>query len=87
MHPIHTIVVIALLASTSYVGLLQQSLFETVGQTSHARGYVDVESLLEGGRTLELSSRTLWRWQSDETLPAQQINKVSIITFSSINSA
>jgi hydroxymethylglutaryl-CoA reductase (NADPH) len=80
MHPIHTIVVIALLASTSYVGLLQQSLFETAGQTSHARGYVDVDSLLEGGRTLELSSRTLWRWQADDTFPPKQTNKVGIIT-------
>jgi hydroxymethylglutaryl-CoA reductase (NADPH) len=59
-HPIHTLVVIALLASTSYVGLLQESLFDTTSQTRNGR--VDVASLLEGGRTLELSSRTSWKW-------------------------
>lgn len=79
MHPIHTIVVIALLASTSYVGLLQQSLFDTAGQTNHLQGYVDVESLLEGGRTLELSSRTSWRWQSENTFPPKQSDKVGIV--------
>jgi hydroxymethylglutaryl-CoA reductase (NADPH) len=80
MHPIHTIVVIALLASTSYVGLLQQSLFDTEGQTSHPQGQVDVDSLLEGGRTLELSSRTSWRWQSDDTLAPGQNDKVGIFS-------
>lgn len=80
MHPIHTIVVIALLASTSYVGLLQQSLFETAGPTSYLQGYVDVDSLLEGGRTLELSSRTSWRWQSNDRFLPKQINKVDIIS-------
>jgi hydroxymethylglutaryl-CoA reductase (NADPH) len=63
-HPIHTLVVIALLASTSYVGLLQESLFDTAGQTRN--GKVDVASLLEGGRTLELSSRTSWKWHLED---------------------
>jgi hydroxymethylglutaryl-CoA reductase (NADPH) len=76
MHPIHTIVVIALLASTSYVGLLQQSLFDTTGLTSHGQGHVDVDSLLHGGRTLELSSRTKWKWQSDDTFSLKQNERV-----------
>jgi hydroxymethylglutaryl-CoA reductase (NADPH) len=79
MHPIHTIVVIALLASTSYVGLLQQSLFDNDGQANHLQGHVDVESLLEGGRTLELSSRTSWRWQSDDTIPPIRNDEVGIL--------
>ncbi len=82
MHPIHTIVVIALLASTSYVGLLQQSLFETGGQTAHGQGHVDVESLLEGGRTLELSSRTSWKWQLDGGSPSKENDKVGNRTIS-----
>lgn len=60
-HPIHTLVVIALLASTSYVGLLQESLFDTTYQTRDGR--VDVASLLAGGRTVELSGKTSWKWQ------------------------
>lgn len=79
MHPIHTVVAIALLASTSYVGLLQQSLFDTAGQSSHLQGHVDVNSLLEGGRTLELSSRTSWRWQYYGTFVPQQTDQVSIV--------
>lgn len=76
MHPIHTIVVIALLASTSYVGLLQQSLFDTTGQASHGQGRVDVVSLLEGGRTLELSRRTNWKWQIDDGFIAKEHDEV-----------
>lgn len=64
-HPIHTLVVIALLASTSYVGLLQESLFDNANQTRNGR--VDVASLLEGGRTVELSSKTSWKWQVADT--------------------
>ncbi len=60
-HPIHTLVVIALLASTSYVGLLQESLFDSANQ--HRDGRLDVASLLQGGRTVELSSKTSWKWQ------------------------
>ena len=63
-HPIHTLVVIALLASTSYVGLLQESLFDAAEQTRN--GKIDVGSLLEGGRTLELSSRTSWKWHVED---------------------
>jgi hypothetical protein len=79
MHPIHIIVVIALLASTSYVGLLQQSLFESATQTGHARGHVDVDSMLAGGRTLELSRRTSWKWQSEEGFQPGQDRQVSTL--------
>ena len=75
-HPIHTLVFIALLASTSYVGLLQQSLFETGTQSSNGQGRVDVDSLLEGGRTLQLSSKTSWKWQSDDLASINQDVKV-----------
>jgi hydroxymethylglutaryl-CoA reductase (NADPH) len=62
-HPIHTIVAIALFASTSYVGLLQESLFDSgIGALQH-NGGVDVEALLTGSRTLELSKDTDWKWQ------------------------
>ncbi len=74
-HPIHTLVVIALLASTSYVGLLQESLFDTAGQTRN--GKVDVASLLEGGRTLELSSRTSWKWHVEDDHSFGRHDKVS----------
>ena len=74
-HPIHTLVVIALLASTSYIGLLQESLFDTAGQAIN--GKVDVKSLLEGGRTLELSSRTSWKWHLEDDHAFDAQDKVS----------
>lgn len=64
MHPIHTIVFVALLASTSYVGLLDGSLLEATGDSKYGPGQVDVQSLLEGGRNLRLSDQTAWRWQA-----------------------
>lgn len=82
MHPIHTLVFIALLASTSYVGLLQQSLFETT-QTNYGPGHVDVEALLEGGRTLQLSGQTGWKWHLDETSSIRE-DEVRFLLYSSL---
>ncbi|EER29597.1 3-hydroxy-3-methylglutaryl-coenzyme A (HMG-CoA) reductase isozyme [Coccidioides posadasii str. Silveira] len=66
-HPIHTIVVIALLASTTYVGLLDGTLFDSVKQANYSPGYLDVDTLLAGGRNLRLGQQTGWRWQVDDT--------------------
>jgi hydroxymethylglutaryl-CoA reductase (NADPH) len=66
MHPIHTIVVIALLASTTYVGLLEGSLFDSVRDAGYGPGQLDVVALLEGGRNLRLGQQTSWRWQVDD---------------------
>ncbi|RVX69658.1 hypothetical protein B0A52_06722 [Exophiala mesophila] len=72
-HPIHTIVVIALLASTSYVGLLQESLFDSGVKSLQHNGQLDVQALLQGSRTLELSKSTSWKWQfSDHVAPDSQ---------------
>ena len=67
LHPIHTIVFIAILASTSYVGLLEGSLFESFNRSKHGRGSVDTAALLEGARTLHLGKDTAWRWQEGES--------------------
>lgn len=66
-HPIHTIVVIALLASTTYVGLLEGSLFDTFKNPRNAVGQVDVDTLLLGSRNLRLSENTSWKWQVEDT--------------------
>lgn len=65
LHPIHTIVVIALLASTTYVGLLEGSLFDAVRDVGAGPGQLDVEPLLKGARNLRLGEATGWRWQVD----------------------
>ncbi len=76
-HPIHTIVAIALLASTSYVGLLQQSLFDSGIKSLQHNGRVDVEALLKGSRTLELSETTSWKWQFLDGYDVPQVSLVS----------
>ncbi|KAJ6021897.1 hypothetical protein N7540_007401 [Penicillium herquei] len=65
VHPIHTIVVIALLASTTYVGLLEGSLLDTTNPRDVA-GQVDVEALLQGSRSLRLGESTAWKWQTGD---------------------
>ncbi|KAF5021136.1 hypothetical protein F66182_6836 [Fusarium sp. NRRL 66182] len=64
-HPIHTVVVVAVLASTSYVGLLQESLFNSdVG--SATLGKADWSSLVEGSRVLRAGPDTAWNWKGIE---------------------
>lgn len=60
-HPIHTIVFVALLASTSYVGLLEGSFFDKnpIGDVVAT----DLSSLVRQGRNLRLGEDTAWRWQ------------------------
>nr|AAO85434.1 HMG-CoA reductase [Aspergillus nidulans] len=68
IHPIHTIVVIALLASTTYVGLLEGSLFDSFRNSNNVAGHVDVDSLLLGNRSLRLGEGTSWKWQVEDSL-------------------
>ena len=63
-HPIHAIVFVALLASTSYVGLLEGSLFDRASVGNDVGG-MDLNSLVEGGRRLQLGEQTSWKWQTD----------------------
>jgi hydroxymethylglutaryl-CoA reductase (NADPH) len=70
-HPIHTIVVIALLASTTYVGLLEGSLFDSVRNSRNIAGQVDVDTLLQGSRNLRLGESTSWKWQVEDSLASQ----------------
>ncbi|KAH8173880.1 hydroxymethylglutaryl-coenzyme A reductase domain-containing protein [Sarocladium implicatum] len=62
-HPIHTVVVVAVLASTSYVGIIQESLRES---TASVGGKADWSSLLDGSRSLQISPDTAWQWQNVE---------------------
>lgn len=91
-HPIHTIVVIAVFASTSYVGLLQESLFDSGIKASQVNGRVDVGALLDGSRVLELSKGTAWKWQIKEdghipshaTVSAPYFTSMYILTYSEL---
>jgi len=62
-HPIHTIVVIAFVASYSYLGVLEKGFLDG---TDKAPGHVDFESLLTGSQRLRVGEETSWKWEVEE---------------------
>ncbi|CAG8131699.1 unnamed protein product [Penicillium salamii] len=66
VHPIHTLVVIAILASTTYVGLLEGSLLDPSRDGHGVAGQVDADALLQGSRNLRLGESTSWKWQVED---------------------
>ena len=66
-HPIQTVVIVALLASSTYIGLLEESLFDASKSVRKA----DWSSLVEGSRSLKAGPETSWRWQSVDWDPTQ----------------
>ncbi|TVY51425.1 3-hydroxy-3-methylglutaryl-coenzyme A reductase [Lachnellula cervina] len=81
LHPIHTIVIVAFLASTTYIGLLESSLFDVVKAT--AGGKADWTSLNAGSRQLRVGEETGWKWQAtDTTTPIPQgVDHLALLTF------
>jgi hydroxymethylglutaryl-CoA reductase (NADPH) len=67
-HPIRTIVLVLVLASSSYIGLLEGSLFDAAN-ANRATGHIDLSALVDGGRQLKLSEDTNWKWQADMRRP------------------
>lgn len=64
-HPIHTIVFVALLASTSYVGVLEESLFDPI-PASNGSEATNLSALVEGARQLKVGDSTGWNWQVEQ---------------------
>ena len=75
-HPIHTIIFILLLASTSYVGFLEGGLANPRIPSSSSARSIDFETLANDGRQLKLSQETAWKWQQDSRV-ADEIQSVS----------
>lgn len=63
-HPINTIVFFAIVASSTYIGLLETGLFKPDPVT--AAGKVDFSALAAGSRRLHVGPETAWKWQTDE---------------------
>lgn len=73
-HPIHTIVFVALLASTSYIGILEGSLLDRTSLSGHASDGTNLAALAQSGRRLKLGECTGWRWNADnEDISAPQL--------------
>ncbi|KAJ2894432.1 3-hydroxy-3-methylglutaryl-coenzyme a reductase [Zalerion maritima] len=65
-HPIQTVVIVAVLASSTYIGLLEESLFDASRSVRQA----DWSCLAEGSRVLRTGPDTAWKWQSvDPEMP------------------
>lgn len=78
-HPIHTVVVVALLASSSYLGLLEESLFDATRTVRKA----DWSSLAEGSRSLRAGPDSSWKWQTwdSEAQIAKDADRYALLTF------
>lgn len=79
-HPVHTIALISVLASSMYIGLVETGLFEP--STSAMTGKVDVAALGSGARRLHVGPSTDWTWKSqdDDTAGPAVMNDISLIT-------
>lgn len=63
-HPIHTIVIVAVLASSTYVSLLEGRLFQDSVTINTPSSRSDFEPLLASGKTLWAGEETEWKWQA-----------------------
>ncbi|KAL8673425.1 MAG: hypothetical protein Q9168_002168 [Polycauliona sp. 1 TL-2023] len=79
-HPIHTIVFVALLASTSYIGALEGSFFDPTPSTTNASQATDLASLVDGARLLKLGEGTGWSWQAEKDGRDFQARHVAVVT-------
>lgn len=79
LHPIHTVVIVALAASSTYIGLLDGTFFQG-GQNV---GKADWPSLIEGSRQLEVGEHTGWKWQprDSETVVPSGVDNLALLTF------
>ncbi|KAH8723791.1 3-hydroxy-3-methylglutaryl-coenzyme A reductase [Phaeosphaeriaceae sp. PMI808] len=93
-HPIHTIVTIALVASYSYLGILDKGLLER--DTNISSGRVDFQTLLAGSQRLRVGEETSFLWETEEGKagthhgkPATELALVTLVfpESSNINSA
>ncbi|KAF7856972.1 hypothetical protein EAF04_009732 [Stromatinia cepivora] len=80
LHPIHTIVIVAVLASTTYMGLLESSLFDSVKASGADKA--TWSSLVAGNRQLQIGPETAWKWQTSdvETVPSN-VDHLALLTF------
>jgi len=65
-HPIYTILFVAIMASTSYIGVLESDLLEPPASSSTAAGQVDYSTILSGSKALHAGQSNGWKWQNSE---------------------
>ncbi|QIW99512.1 hypothetical protein AMS68_005030 [Peltaster fructicola] len=80
-HPIYTLAAFAILASTTYRGLLETGFFAPAVVSAVDR--IDLASLASGSRQLHLGPETAWKWQIEEQTQGvlgQQETDLSLVT-------
>jgi hydroxymethylglutaryl-CoA reductase (NADPH) len=75
-HPIYTIVSVAVLASTTYLGLLESSLLDRSALGSLA-GAADFEGLLVGSKRLYTGPDNGWKWHVEDNGHDKVVDDVS----------
>jgi hydroxymethylglutaryl-CoA reductase (NADPH) len=73
-HPVHTIVMVACVASYSYLGVLDQGLLQ---RTENPAGKVDFDTLLVGSQRLRLGKETAWKWEAEDITAAAKYEQVT----------
>ncbi|KAK9416401.1 putative 3-hydroxy-3-methylglutaryl-coenzyme A reductase [Seiridium unicorne] len=75
LHPIYTICVIAILASTTYVGVVKESLVDATRSVERAEW-----DLAEGSRSLIAGPETSWKWQSFDAHVPKEADHLALVT-------
>ncbi len=83
-HPIHTLVFVALLASTTYINLLDGGVFWNSGDVGGASSRADWSTLVQGSKDLCVGEHTGWKWQTEDSGRCLQAEKVDVPLYSSI---
>jgi hydroxymethylglutaryl-CoA reductase (NADPH) len=68
VHPIYTIISVAILASTTYLGLFESSLFDRRITANNAIGRIDLNYLLAGSKQLYAGPETQWKWITPDSI-------------------
>lgn len=76
-HPVYTIAFVALMASTSYISMLESSLFDAKVSRDIVTGQVNLAGLTDGSKTLHSSAETGWKWQNCEVEKATESVRLS----------
>ena len=63
-HPVYTLSFFAVIASTTYISLLETGFFQPAAHSAH--GKVDFSALSAGSRRLHIGEQTAWKWQVEE---------------------
>jgi hydroxymethylglutaryl-CoA reductase (NADPH) len=77
VHPVYTIVSVGILASTTYLGLFESSLFDRRISANNAIGRIDINYLLAGSKNLYTAPDTNWKWSTEDSWNDTPIDDVS----------